>query len=343
MSNTAWAAAQLAFANDPLRHSIASAAIPKSSQFDGQDLANLAWSFAYFVKAHCPLLASISSSAIPRISDFEAQNLSTIAWSFAELDGEDIPFLHSISASVLRLRVLPPQSVASLADRCFTVQCHELLFCRLVKLVDRFFELMPRQIDGWRDGSYQRFVSSFGVGNFGAVGTRLLYERLGVVVPDDNFYNRALQHMPRPGRMMGDLYSSHGCGPLFVRVRVLSYAEYEFRFPGRAGVAGSLRGKGVYENGQTAGTRWLVPVQPPSCPFADRGTCSEFRMLTALCEGLARAGLGPGSGQFVTGSLAVWVSGPCCVSCVGAVAQFKLLFPGIGVRLAGGSPPAYLL
>lgn len=202
---------------------------------------------------------------------------------------------------------------------------------------------MPRHLGGWRDGSYQQLVRDFGVGNFGAVGTRLLYERMGVSEPDDAFHQRALQHMPRPGRMMGDLYSSHDCGPLFVRVRVMSYAEHDFNITDSKGTTRSLRGEGVYENGKTAGTRWLVPVQPPSCPFADRGTCSEFRMLTAFCEALAREGWRPGASGLVTGSLVVWVSGPCCVSCVGAVAQFRLLLPGIDVRLAGGWPATYLL
>merc|ERR1719387_660456 len=153
----------------------------------------------------------------------------------------------------------------------------------MMQLVDQFYEALPRTLSGWRDGSYQETVRRLQVGNLGSLGTRLLYARLGVLEPDSSFLERALERVPKVGRMMGEEYAS--AGATFIRQRVLSYEEHVFRVPGREA---SLRGDGVHENGRAAPTLWLTPVQPPGCPFADRGTCSEFRMLTGFCEALAR-------------------------------------------------------
>merc|ERR1712060_844701 len=140
---------------------------------------------------------------------------------------------------------------------------------------------------------------------------------------------------------MADKYISDGGE--FIRQRVFTYAEYEFVSPD---LAEPLRGTGNHENGRTYNSRWLTPVQPPFCPFADRGTCSEFRMLSSFCDLISfadphSAGDSEARNKF-TGFLRALVSGPCCVSCVGAFAQFSLLFPNIDIRIAAGKMPSLL-
>merc|ERR1711972_547913 len=143
-------------------------------------------------------------------------------------------------------------------------------------------------------------------------------------MPDAHFLNQAEKHIPRIGRMMAATYSSDGVD--FIRQHVLTYAEYEFSSPD---LAYPLRGAGNHENGRTCNSRWLTHVRPPFCPFADRGTCSEFRMLASFCDIIAFAdphGAGDSEARNkFTGYLRALVSGPCCVSCLGAFAQFSLL------------------
>eukprot|EP00747_Dinoflagellata_sp_TGD_P112627 gnl/TRDRNA2_/TRDRNA2_171521_c4_seq1.p1 gnl/TRDRNA2_/TRDRNA2_171521_c4~~gnl/TRDRNA2_/TRDRNA2_171521_c4_seq1.p1 ORF type:complete len:289 (-),score=38.68 gnl/TRDRNA2_/TRDRNA2_171521_c4_seq1:56-841(-) len=237
-----------------------------------------------------------------------------------------------------QIDLLEPEALATLADRDLELECSKLIRCRLSTLVDRFYDGMPRSLEAWKTGSYQQLVSDFRVGNFGVLGSRLLYSRIGVFEPDEAFQRRACEQIPRLGRMMGEAFVVDGAA--FVRTRVLTYAEYTFASP-RLHVP--LHGAGLHENGRAAEARWLTTVLPPFSPFADRGTCSEFRMLTSLCEALSLADpegmANDASRREFTGFLKALVSGPCCVSCVGAVAQFVLLFPGINVQLAGGRLP----
>eukprot|EP00811_Abedinium_folium_P002453 NODE_1224_length_2554_cov_4.608158.p1 GENE.NODE_1224_length_2554_cov_4.608158~~NODE_1224_length_2554_cov_4.608158.p1 ORF type:complete len:473 (+),score=72.33 NODE_1224_length_2554_cov_4.608158:1011-2429(+) len=340
ISNTAWSCAQLAFAHPPLLQSLASAALPRIRDCQAQDLANTAWSFAYFLYTDTPLRAALSSSAIPTIQDFIPQNLATISWALEELAFEDGPLLDAISSAALRsLGEMEPMPIATLLDRPLSLECHDALRPSLLRVISCFADaLLAAPLEFWRGGGYQRLVCELGVGNFGCFGCRCLYDRLSIELPADEFLCRANAHVPRLGRMMADTYNSDGAD--FLRQRVLTYAEYEFVVPG---VPSPLTGAGVHENGRTAGTRWLTPVQPPFCPYADRGTCSEFRMLAGFCEDLARSHPHVASDAkvraLVRGMVQVLVSGPCCVSCVGAFAQFRLLFPGIEVRVAAGKAP----
>merc|ERR1711924_384007 len=149
----------------------------------------------------------------------------------------------------------------------------------------------------------------------------------------EDFWHRGNSHIPRIGRMMGEKYDVGGAE--FLRQRVVTYAEYEFVFPH---LTSTLRGAGCYENGESYASRWLVSVQPPFCPYADRGTCSEFRMLSSFCDAIAGADpVGVADSRTrgrIGGFVNALVSGPCCVSCVGAFAQFGLLFPSIIVKVA---------
>lgn len=209
--------------------------------------------------------------------------------------------------------------------------------------MDRFSKALRPSLDFWRAGGYQQLVLRFGIGNFGAVGGRYLFSTLGIPPPDAAFLLRAREHVPHLGRAMGDAYSPGHGGAAFVRQRVLAYAEHDLAAPG---LAAPLRGAGVHTNGRAHASRWLVPVRPPFHPRADRGTCGEFRMLAGLCDALAQADPrgaadAEARGRF-TGSLQVLVSGPCCVSCSGAFAQFRVLFPGVDVRVTAGAIPSAL-
>lgn len=205
--------------------------------------------------------------------------------------------------------------------------------------MDRFCGAVSPTLTFWRDGGYQQLVADFGIGNFGSVGVRHLFSLWGIPLPDEDFMVRAKGHVLRMGRVMADVYTVDGAD--FLRQCVLTYAEFEFAAPGAA----PLRGAGCHTNGRADRSRWLSPTQPPFCPHADRRTCSEFRMLSSFCDMIARAeprgtAHSEGRAQF-TGSVRALVSGPCCVSCVGAFAQFRLLFPGIELQVAAGRCPGF--
>jgi len=72
----------------------------------------------------------------------------------------------------------------------------------------------------------------------------------------------------------------------------------------------------------------------------DRRFCSEFCLLEDVCTALQRAGTHLSSDPErlrVLGLVQVYVSGPPCLSCVGAFRQFQLLLPRVDLRIALGS------
>lgn len=263
-----------------------------------------------------------------------------MSWAFEELNFEHQPLLDAISGTVLRsIERIEPMPMATLLDRRLSPECHEALQRRLFPLLDAFYARIVPASNFWRDGGYQRLVLDCQIGNFGAVGGRYLLSKLGIPSPPVDFISRGQAEIPRLGRMMGDVYMSGGAD--FLRQRVLSYAEYTLTAPG---APLPVQGAGCYENGRAYASRWLTPVQPPFCPFADRGTCSEFRMLASLCDLLARADPRSAADEEgrkrFGGRLCVLVSGPSCVSCLGAFAQFRFLFPGILIQVAAGKSSA---
>jgi len=58
--------------DEPLMHSIASAAISQIKQFDPLGLSNLLWAYAKLELKDATLLASISAAAISKIHEYSA-------------------------------------------------------------------------------------------------------------------------------------------------------------------------------------------------------------------------------------------------------------------------------
>lgn len=140
------------------------------------------------------------------------------------------------------------------------------------------------------------------------------------------------------GRLTAEL--RRGDGVCWVRTRVVSYVEYDLE-----GIHGRVHGcetcENAYQGEVRSDSRWLRAVTPPFNAFADRRTCSEFRFFDRLVEGLAARGLAgdPAARAAVRGGVSMLISAPPCVSCVGVIRQFQLLFPNVGLRIAGGRPP----
>lgn len=196
--------------------------------------------------------------------------------------------------------------------------------------------LLPQTTCGAVATSWTRQAAESRVDNFGCVGTRLLFQTLGVAEPLDDFLVRA------GARFAAEAASELQAGP--TPFRVFAYAECDLVHP-RPLAATLFRMNGVGGPG-ACHPRWLHPAPLPINAFVDRELCAEFQLLEAACELLAttvRAGDASTRSE-VAGTLSVLVSGACCLSCVAAVRQFQLLWPrlviaiGIAPRV-GALPP----
>lgn len=177
-------------------------------------------------------------------------------------------------------------------------------------------------------------MDSVRIDNFGIVGTRILMDSLGVRDLPASFRERATPFIPRLGRLTSEV--PRGEGVSWMRTRVVNYWEYNLEWPG-----GRLQGA---ENGENAlherarDSRWLRAVTPPFNPFADRRTCSEFRSFDRLLEELSRAGTSADENLRgrVSGCIMMLINAPPCVSCIGVMQQFQLLYPRVVLHISGG-------
>ncbi|CAE8601378.1 unnamed protein product, partial [Polarella glacialis] len=200
---------------------------------------------------------------------------------------------------------------------------------------------------------YAEAVDGIRIDNFGCVGTRMLMSWMGIGDVSKDFRQRGLQpgRVPRFGRLTAVLERADGVS--WMRTRVVNYVEYHL-----AGAGGEVRGAETCENAYhgevTSNSRWLRAVTPPFNAFADRRTCSEFRFFDRLIEALALKGMAVDSliRSAVAGHVEMLINAAPCVSCIGVMRQFQLLYPLVQLSISGGrqlpvellpAPPGALL
>jgi len=186
------------------------------------------------------------------------------------------------------------------------------------------------------------------VDNFGLFGTAALFTKLGMSPPADAaFEGRARARVAAEEEARLDDWRKQR---FFFKERVYCYTEFVFSLPGLAGAASSTNADGgarhllkssiLKENsflgeGTRAGrTGLLRALSLPISELVDRSLCAEFQALSELCDLLDGAGVvGQVARRFVTGSVVLWTTGASCLSCVGCMRQFLLLFPGIRMEV----------
>lgn len=174
------------------------------------------------------------------------------------------------------------------------------------------------------------------VDNFGHVGTRMLFNAIGIQEIPRDLCCRAAE-LFHDDTMPEQSSATDGPTPF----KIFAYAEYELVKPR------VLKGRLRCENGFRTGAgrpRWLLPTQLPISGFVDRELCAEFQALEATCDvlvGMLRGGSASMRAE-VCGNFNLLVSGACCISCVCAVRQFQLLWPGVSVKV-GTVPHASML
>lgn len=201
---------------------------------------------------------------------------------------------------------------------------------------------MPREFGEWDGERVRGAVWDIGVDSFGHVGGRLLWDALGVPEPPAEFCGRARRHID-------DVVSADGCALAQQHAesaghkhrRVFAYAEYDLEPPPGEP---EIRGRMLFENGfRTLRTshRWLQHTPLPINSWVDRSLCSEAQMMATFCSQLKQEGLADADNtelnSMLHGSLYVYTSAPPCMSCVGVLWQFRLLFRGVEFRFSSGS------
>lgn len=271
---------------------------------------------------------------------YSAQELANTAWAYDALKVRSQPLMEAISSQALRtISSMQTQALMFLID--VDLPCHEALKTLADKVVLDFAVAMPLRHEDWNSEKPKAIIAKLHVDSFGTVGTRLLWDRLGVLEAPAEFCLRAEEEIGKVNAEDRAAFISDAEDQVSGRKhqRVFAYAEYEIEPPpGEAEITGKM----LFENGfrgVRAETNLLQRMQLPVNSWVDRSLCAEMQMMTMFCCQLAKEGLagGPELNAMLCGRLLVYTSIPPCLSCVGVLWQFLMNFPGMELQFANGS------
>jgi len=219
------------------------------------------------------------------------------------------------------------QALTFLAD--VELPDHEAFVRQLRVYIERFVNVFPHNVEDWDEEAVRLMVYSLRVDGFGHVGSRLLWDILGVPEAPDDFRARAAENIREIG--LADLRAAGAEGGRSQerRRRVFSYAEYDLEPPRGED---PIQGRMLFENGfrdMRGDAKWLKHTPLPINHEVDRSLCCEIQMLTEFISQLRREGLAGTDelNQALEGRLLVFTTCPPCISCVGILYQFQLYFP----------------
>eukprot|EP00746_Dinoflagellata_sp_MGD_P156944 gnl/MRDRNA2_/MRDRNA2_86034_c0_seq1.p2 gnl/MRDRNA2_/MRDRNA2_86034_c0~~gnl/MRDRNA2_/MRDRNA2_86034_c0_seq1.p2 ORF type:complete len:120 (-),score=18.16 gnl/MRDRNA2_/MRDRNA2_86034_c0_seq1:123-482(-) len=99
-------------------------------------------------------------------------------------------------------------------------------------------------------------------------------------------------------------------------------------------VAGKLfHESGMRSSGPARERGWLHAFRPPNSSLVERTLCAEFGALCEVCVACVPQGGARQPRPEVVGFVALFLSTSPCVSCMGALCQFVLLFPELSVEI----------
>lgn len=337
LSNTVWSFARLGIVHYTLLAAIAAMAATKVMSFTAQNLANTAWAFATLAIRDRLLLSAIAAEAIRKCHEFSAQHLGNTVWAFSVLSMQDAPLMMAISEEARRhIFEYDLAALTWLTD--YELIDDEVVHERLASEVVRVWRSLPDSPGGLGQ-PFLEMLQHVQVDSLGGVGSRMLLGHLNVRETDPAFDRRALevieQHRvedprenPQETMFGGPTRHKH----------VFSYAEYRIENFSQLGCSEDVvEGAVLQENG--ARSQWSVqsPLQSAPLPInrrVDRAACSEFLLLSTVCIVLRDAGAcGQHERSQLVGLLRLWSTGPSCLSCLAAIRQFQLLFPGVQLEI----------
>jgi len=225
------------------------------------------------------------------------------------------------------------QALTWLAD--FDLHCRDGLQVLLDREVEAVWEKFPDEPD-FVDESFLKSIKNLNVDNLGAVGSRLLLNRMGVLETDNSFEDRATETIwtHRREDPREDPNETKFGGPTRHK-RVFSYAEY--RISGACLTQEFFEGAILQENGARGPHLHATPLRPVPLPInqrVERSACSEFLLLSELCWVLSEAGaVTEAQRRKLDGILRLYSTGPSCLSCITTLWQFHLRYPSISLEV----------
>lgn len=313
LANIAWAFAKAIYVKVPVLVALCSRAAGCIQEFNHQDLANMAWAMANLLLRNEKLMRAIAEHAEERISQFEGTDFSSTAWSLATLHFEHEALRRALAEQVRsKIWSLGSQQLGSLAD--LKLGCQDVVEAKLRDIVRHFARAMPRSLEDFQR-KYSKMVQEVEADTFGTWGDELLLDLLGLTAAPD-FKQKAAGLALKYHQQ-----NLHKCfrGENLLHQRVVSYAELDLSIQQQVLQYASYQQNG-YDDWRPK-KDFLYATCLPCNALVDRSLCSEFQLLSKICEEVASflSQVQRAPWFDVRGQVQIFVAGAPCLSCVGAI------------------------
>lgn len=224
---------------------------------------------------------------------------------------------------------------------CPSVGTLALLVDGLDSALRSLLEVIPSSLLDQDWARYEETVRKMQVVNFRRDATKRLLEAMGVKTAPDDFGRRAISRIRSLAEGGERPLGLGGAG--VDTTRVFGYLEFAAHLEGstESGSNASddptigylFRESG--RRGPVAAPSALRAIRLPNSGHVDRTLCAEFQLLADLCATLSpkdNPATGRRPNNDVVGAVSLFTTCSPCMSCLGAIRQFQILFPEVEVE-----------
>eukprot|EP00445_Apocalathium_hangoei_P064783 CAMPEP_0204113934 /NCGR_PEP_ID=MMETSP0361-20130328/3944_1 /ASSEMBLY_ACC=CAM_ASM_000343 /TAXON_ID=268821 /ORGANISM="Scrippsiella Hangoei, Strain SHTV-5" /LENGTH=645 /DNA_ID=CAMNT_0051064375 /DNA_START=8 /DNA_END=1945 /DNA_ORIENTATION=- len=356
-----WAMATLAHKDEEYLRRLVLRALEQVDQFNPQECSNLAWAFALLTFRDDELLAALSRRSQEIVMDFIPQNLGNTAWAYNRLGFRDEGLMQTIvRETAQRLNECQGQEVLDVIESIATGNYIEVVdqtyWAALMEWTGRKFDVakqfldenahLPLTLPALSDfdralavQDYRDQMAKFDIIGLGYTWTERLLQHLGVRIPEGDEleeWRSSAQVAALDARHEGDQTKNQEAQEGLKACRTV--CVYRFSISREGFQVAALRQEPKPLMSGPANDSFELGLFSTTLKHP-RGGDGEFQALQACARACAELGCQPASdaharGETMRGEVWLHVSEVPCLSCVGAMAQFRQLFPHIALNVA---------
>jgi len=304
------------------------------SNFRASELCNIVFAFALVSFRDEPLLLKVAPDIEQDMEELKPLTLGRCVWAYRVLH---VPCDHLMKAgageALRRISEVPTKALVKLVDALSVCafdeafQLEKVLESRITEVAGNLREWCGRTSAATDVKDYAEKLRSLGVADCGIMGTSMLMRRLGIDLPSRGFVRLCqskslIDRVRETPRIVtggkGSVRRDYTAAELDITALDQNVHDFVVRYKGdrKSSECGWL-------------ASWLVAVD-----LAGHHGIHEtvFQSLLDFCGRLVDLGVTPDTCASVHGSLEMLSSVAPCLSSVGALHQFSVIFPGVMVR-----------
>eukprot|EP00927_Polykrikos_kofoidii_P086191 TRINITY_DN958_c0_g1_i1.p1 TRINITY_DN958_c0_g1~~TRINITY_DN958_c0_g1_i1.p1 ORF type:complete len:877 (-),score=149.23 TRINITY_DN958_c0_g1_i1:314-2944(-) len=343
LSHIAWAFGALSLRHCEFLKSLSMHVHGSVDRFKSGGLSNIVWSFAMVTFRDEPFLRLVAPEIARESSGLRPLALTRCAWAYSALAVRIPELVAALSAEALnKLDDFPTKALVKLIDAIYMspsaqyMPLERALAERIMEVANFLRVVWPSRIvlEEADVEAYSKQLLDFGLIDFGIVGTPLLLTQLGIQLPGRDFIQRCrkqawLEHSSQDSqaRRIQDTSVRRGFTAAELEVTFMEEAKHDWVVRDQRGCENSYDPGGP----EDANLYFYAATLPGRHGRAE----STFAVLVESCAIIASMGVDLNSASQcarVSGYIQIIALVVPCISTVGALKQFAVMFPGVALE-----------